>query len=318
MQTLLDVLVSFNQGLQNPIIDESLLKESALARILPFMPSNTGRKHSYRKYITEPTATHGNLNSGVSTQYTDWVVETTALDELEALQGYSKKLLAESQFNIWDEDAPIFVNSIIKTALDGLYRGSDASPLINFDGLKQIATKNSAVYSIASSSPANNTDALFAIKINSDKLSGVYNPTALNTGNGNVITGVIGRMPFNNAEGSYLGKDSSNNDIQMRGVLHTLQYGLVAKTSNHVAMLNGIGSAKKPTVADVLKILKSVKARLGTGTVYLIGNLDVLGYVDELKSAIMEMSPSDKNYSTYVTMFNGVEILPDENLTAQF
>lgn len=319
MKTLLDVLVSYNETLQVPIIDESLIKQSGLAQVLPFAKSNRGRKHEFRKFITEPTATHGNINSGVLAQDVDWVVETTALDELEALQGYSKKYLAESGFSVFDEDAPIFINSLIKTAIDGLYRGTDADDSINFLGLKQIAAANSAVTTVTGASPSNDSHALFCIKINESMLSGIYNPTAIATGSGGSLTGVIGRKPFNTSDGSYLQVDPSTGKMtEKQGLLHILQYGLLAKTTNHVAMLNGISATKKPTVANINALLTSVKARLGNGKVYLLGNLEVLGYVDELKSAIMEMSPSDKNYSTYVTMFNGVEILPDEILTNKF
>lgn len=319
MKTLLDVLVSYNANLQVPIIDESLLKQSGLAQILPFVQSNKGRKHEYRKFITEPTATHGNINSGVLSQDIDWIVETTALDELEALQGYTKKYLAESGFSVFDEDAPVFVNSLIKSAIDGLYRGADADPSINFLGLKQIAVRDSAVTTVATATPSNNTNALFCIKVNDSVLSGVYNPTAIATGQGGTLSGVIGRKPFNSADGSYLQVDSSTGKMtEKQGVLHLLQYGLLAKTTNHVAMLNGIDATHKPTVANINSLLTAVKARLGMGKVYLLGNLTTLTYIDELKQTIMEMSPSDKNYSTYVTMFNGVEILPDEILTAQF
>lgn len=316
-KTLLDILVTYNQNLERPIIDESLIKRSGLAQILPFVPSNKGRKHEYVKYITEPTPSHGNINSGVSGGEANFTVDSIALDELEVLQEYTEKFISENGWDIFDLEEEVFANALIKTAIDGLYRGSDASALINFLGLKQIAARDSLVTSVATSTPANNTHALFAIKVN-DRLTGVYNPLAIGGPSGNAMTGVIGRSPYN-GDGRYTKTNiSTAKTTMMRAVLHSMQYGLLAKTTGNVAMLNGISSTKKPSVTEMNALLADVKARLGDGTVYITGNLEVLGYVDELKTTALSMAPSDTAYRTWLQMYDSATIIPDETLSNKF
>jgi hypothetical protein len=316
MITLLDIMISYNAEQGLPIIDESLLKQSALATILPFQMTNNGRNHMWRKFTKEPTPTHGGINSGNTTQQAEWVEETTAVDELEIVQGYSKKAIAESQFDIFAEDEPVFKNSLVKSALRGLYRGSEESDSIKFLGLKQIAERDSLVRTVTGGTTTNK-NVLFAIKVSANHMFGIYNPYSLDTVSGGNISSIVGSHPYNTANGSFLATAVGGGSVESTGMAHAIQYGVVSKTTNYVSMLHGIDSTHKPSVADVKAILQNVKHRLG-GQIYLIGNLETLGYIDELKNSVLEMSPNDADYKTLVTLFDGIQVLPDELLTAQY
>ena len=310
--TLLQVAKSYRSA-TGIIITQDLIKKSGILQTMYFVKSSNGAYDIADVAATLPSGEFRKINAGITPSDMDSEMLQIDLFPFSALHQVDKAIAEKYKggLNQYIKDkSPGYAEGLGQGfAAQCIYGwGSDAN---GFEGLRQIAIKNSKVVDTYSSGTGNTYSCILAVKWDRNVCTGLFDETDMKAGK--IFVPVI----ENNGKVVWV---ADPNDATKKKPVYQFAtesfFGMKVLSISNVAVLLGVENVTnyKPTAADLDAILDMVKAE-EDGSTFLYMNRTSRGLIDDLKTEKLQLGAKDTEFEARLKTFHGIPIMIDENIT---
>jgi len=291
--TMLEIATAIG-GLQPELVDALVGDNgSALFRVLP-MKAIIGLTEQFIQKSERPTVAFRNFAGKVTASKTgkipvqEGVFMLSGASELDAPT--TDKTADPDQERA--DEALSFLESIgYKLSYSSFYGSNKIDG--GYDGLLKRLPTTAETYVAGGAS--NETVSIYGLKLGRGKFQGIYNP---GPGGEIIQTSDFGKIAV---------KDSNGQWVSSYVTMFDGCFGLAQYHPKAIGRIGKLDSSHKPTAAMITSLFQKMKWKPDV----LITNMEGAGWLNELKQAVMKMSPDDPNFDISMSDYNGIPILVD-------